>query len=247
MLSQKSTRRDRIILDSRETTLGLLTSSDGIMPMTIKKQAYELIKDAILYRRLKEGVIYSQDAICNELKISRTPVREALLELQQEGYVSIMRGKGIEVVPVTRKRAKDIVEARYYLELNGSRLAALRRTEDQLSAMRELWEQLKRKSIHSDVRTSYQLDRQFHRAIFSATGNSWMQEEIEKLRDNFLRVETQSAFSNPQQAMEVVSEHEKILLAIQAGDPDSAEAAMKNHLDKTAKRTVNHLAVDLTL
>ena len=92
--------------------IGLLNGS-AIAPVTMKQQAYELIKDAILYRRLQIGITYSQDALCSELNISRTPVREALLELQQEGYIAFMRGKGIQVIPVTRKRAQDIVEARY--------------------------------------------------------------------------------------------------------------------------------------
>ena len=105
--------------------IGLLNGS-AIAPVTMKQQAYELIKDAILYRRLQIGITYSQDALCSELNISRTPVREALLELQQEGYIAYMRGKGIQVIPITKKRAQDIVEARYYLELNGARLAAQR-------------------------------------------------------------------------------------------------------------------------
>jgi len=110
--------------------IGLLNGS-AIAPVTMKQQAYELIKDAILYRRLQIGILYSQDALCSELNISRTPVREALLELQQEGYIAYMRGKGIQVIPITKKRAQDIVEARYYLELNGARLAAQRRTAAQ--------------------------------------------------------------------------------------------------------------------
>ena len=77
-----------------------------IQTNTFKEQAYELIKDAILYNRFRIGAIYSQEAICNKLRISRTPVREALLELQKEGYVCFCRGKGVKVVPVTEKRRK---------------------------------------------------------------------------------------------------------------------------------------------
>lgn len=68
---------------------------------SFKEQAYALIKDAILFNRFRVGAIYSQEAICTELGISRTPVREALLELQKDGYVSFCRGKGVQVVPVS--------------------------------------------------------------------------------------------------------------------------------------------------
>ena len=62
-----------------------LFGSDPISSHTYKEQAYRLIKDAIIYRKMKVGVVYSQDGICADMQISRTPVREALLELQQEG------------------------------------------------------------------------------------------------------------------------------------------------------------------
>ena len=88
-------------------SIGLLNGS-AITPVTMKQQAYELIKDAILYRRLQIGITYSQDALCSELNISRTPVREALLELQQEGYIAFMRGKGIQVIPVTRSAHRTL-------------------------------------------------------------------------------------------------------------------------------------------
>ena len=72
-----------------------------------KEQAYRLIKEAILFNRFRVGAIYSQDDICKELGISRTPVREALLELQKDGYVSFSRGKGVQVVPVSDRDARD--------------------------------------------------------------------------------------------------------------------------------------------
>ena len=81
-----------------------------------KEQAYRLIKEAILFNRFRVGAIYSQDDICKELGISRTPVREALLELQKDGYVSFSRGKGVQVVPVSDRDARDILETRMYIE-----------------------------------------------------------------------------------------------------------------------------------
>ena len=68
-----------------------------------------------------------------------------------------------------------------------------------------------------------------------------MQEEIEKLRDHFLRIETQSAFDRPEQAEHVILEHRGILTAICAGNEKRAEEAMRYHLDCTAKRTLIHI------
>ena len=87
--------------DNQQSLLG----TRKIHTETYKNQAYDLIKNAILYNRFRVDAIYSQEAICTELGISRTPVREALLELQKEGYVSFARGKGVKVVPVTEQDA----------------------------------------------------------------------------------------------------------------------------------------------
>ena len=100
-----------------------------------KEQAYRLIKEAILFNRFRVGAIYSQDDICKELGISRTPVREALLELQKDGYVSFSRGKGVQVVPVSDRDARDILETRMYIECINAKLAANRAAQRDLQAM----------------------------------------------------------------------------------------------------------------
>ena len=68
---------------------------------TYKEQAYQQIKDAILFNRFRIGAIYSQESICKELGISKTPLREALLELQTDGYVTFCRGRGVLIQPVS--------------------------------------------------------------------------------------------------------------------------------------------------
>ncbi len=237
-------KRGLSFVNNKEQPIGLLNGNNIISPVTMKQQAYDLIKDAILYRRLKIGTTYSQDALCNELNISRTPVREALLELQKEGYIEIMRGKGIQVIPITQKRALDIVEARYYLEINGARLAAKRRTDENIANMERLQHQLENKSHFGQPRDPYQLDRQLHHEIFLAAGNTWMEEEIEKLRDHFLRIETQSAFESSDRTEQVNREHRQILAAIREQDEQKAAEAMRYHMDCTVKRTINPALVE---
>ena len=120
-----------------------------------KEQAYRLIKEAILFNRFRVGAIYSQDDICKELGISRTPVREALLELQKDGYVSFSRGKGVQVVPVSDRDARDILETRMYIECINAKLAANRAAQRDLQAMRESLDRLRDHYLRFEVKSVY--------------------------------------------------------------------------------------------
>ncbi len=216
-----------------------LGENDSISTPTYKEQAYDLLKEAILYRRLKMDEVYSQDGLCAVLKISRTPVREALLELQKEGYITFLRGRGIKIVSLSRQEAVDIVEMRGIIEQSGAELAALRAGSEALARMQEnLLEMRNAAQTQIEAIALYKLDRQFHYCIFEAAGNQKLLESIETLRDQFLRFETLDAFSSPGKCRDVAEEHEAIYRAIAAGDAALAKEMMREHLSRTYERTV---------
>lgn len=213
---------------------------------TLKEQAYSLIKDAILYRRLQKNVVYSQDDLCEELGISRTPVREALIELQNENFISFVRGRGFKVVELTKKEALDIVEMRRDIELFGAELAAKRINDDQLTRLEAKHEKMADSINSKNTKLLYSLDYDFHNIIFEATGNSWLIDTIIKLRTHFLRVETQSAFSDIKTAKAVLKEHEGVVEALKKHNPKMARKAMEHHLNCTYKRTVTNILNDVS-
>lgn len=216
-----------------------LGANETILTPTYKEQAYDLLKEAILYRRLKMDEVYSQDGLCAALKISRTPVREALLELQKEGYITFLRGRGIKIVSLTRKEAVDIVEMRGIIEQSGAELAAQRADAEVLERMQSnLLEMRSTTQPQMEAATMYKLDRQFHRCIFEAAGNRKLLEAVEMLRDQFLRVETLDAFSSTGKCHDVADEHEAVYKAIASGDAPLAREMMREHLNCTYERTV---------
>ena len=219
-----------------------LGENDSISTPTYKEQAYDLLKEAILYRRLKMGEVYAQDGLCAALKISRTPVREALLELQKEGYITFLRGRGIKVHSLTRKEAADIVEMRGIIEQSGAELATLRIGAEALTCMQKNLQEM-RVAIQPqpDAAALYKLDRRFHRYIFEAAGNQKLLEAVEALRDQFLRFETLDAFSSPDKCCAGADEHEAIYRAIAAGDAALAKEMMREHLSRTYERTIKAL------
>lgn len=204
-----------------------------------KEQAYQLIKDAILFNRFRVGAIYSQDNICKELGISRTPVREALLELQKDGYVSFCRGKGVQVAPVSESDARDILEARMYAERVNAQLAASRSTQEEIDQLKESLDELEANLSSRDGQLLYLLDHRFHRAVAMGTHNQLLYKQSEVLLDHYLRFEVKSVYNNSIDAKTVFEEHVAIYEAIAAKSPERAEQAMVRHLTNSYHRTVS--------
>ena len=206
---------------------------------SFKEQAYALIKDAILFNRFRVGAIYSQEAICTELGISRTPVREALLELQKDGYVSFCRGKGVQVVPVSQTMAHDILEARLYAERVNAELAAVRATQQERDYLVQTLKYLQENLEGRDGQLLYRVDHRFHRGVAAAAHNQLMYRQSEVLLDHYLRFEVKSVYNNSIDGKIVFEEHVAILDAIQSGNGERAKQAMEKHLTNSYRRTVS--------
>ena len=215
---------------------GIFEGKKGIVMPTYKEQAYELIKEAIIYQRFSIGEIYSQESICNELGISRTPVREALLELQKAGYIKFHRGRGISILPVTNDEVKSILEMRIYNERYSARLAARRITEADLKRLRQVLVQMEDKLETSDSEELYEMDRYFHHILLEAGKNIWLLKIVEDLRDNFLRFENRTIFRELQVRHQVLTEHKHIYDRIASRDEEGADRAMEQHLSQTYHR-----------
>lgn len=216
----------------------IFTGRDIILTSTYKEQAYHLIKDAILYQRFKPDELYSQEDICQELGISRTPVREALLELQREHYISFARGRGIRVLSVTKSEAKAIMEMRINNEEFGARLAARRISEEQVRHLNALLEKAKESANCGDGTYMYHLDQEFHGAVVLAAGNEWLAKSVTELREHFLQFENKIAYDIAKTTEAVLQEHQAIYEAIAARDEHAAAESMRKHLVAAYRRTI---------
>ncbi len=204
-----------------------------------KEQAYHRIKDAILYRRLEVGVMYSQESICQELGIKRTPVREALLALQQEGLVSYSRNRGVQILPITQTEAHSILEARIMVEKISASLAAQRANAGELMILERCLKDSYSFLNKGDACLSYRIDHQFHRAIAEMTHNSWISRMTDLTLDQYLRFEDTSIYLNEEGARIILAEHQKVFDAIVQHNPQEAEVAMNTHLSNAYSRTVH--------
>ncbi|WMJ82790.1 GntR family transcriptional regulator [Oscillospiraceae bacterium LTW-04] len=223
---------------------GIFAHQPSLVTPTYKEQAYQMIKDAILFQRFQVGVMYSQESICKELGISRTPVREALLELQKEGFVTYSRNKGIQVVPITQTEAHDILEMRSYIEKLSAGLAAQRASAGELVVLQRCVSDTKLNLDSGDQSLLYHIDHQFHRTIATMTHNSWIIRTLDMLLSHYLRFEDTSIYLNKDNAKKILDEHIEVCDAILKHDSKQAEEAIDKHLSNSYRRTVNKFWYD---
>lgn len=216
-------------------------SMDTVRPInseTYTTQTYNFLRSAIFRRELKEGEVYSQDQISTMLNISRTPVREALLALQKEGYIRFLRGRGFEIVPYDEKDISNISEMRLIIEKAAAALAAQRATPAQIAAMeKNIQEQQTcvETGESFDVYLYLQLDDTFHKQILEASRNKYLAKASEDMRNQWMR-SGYSILQSGENKFDSCREHQAVLEAIQTGDSAAAERQMALHINNTQFR-----------
>lgn len=227
-------------MSENSSVVGIFSGHGQIKTPTYKEQAYRLIKEAVLYQKFQTNAIYSQEAICQELGISRTPVREALLELQKEGYIRFCRGKGIQIVELDTKAIHDILEMRIYLESAAAELAAKRATQSDLDYISECLENNRHNPNRSDIVLSYRKDHQFHRSVALAAHNDMLYELLDDVLNHYLRFEMLTVYQNDLSASSIIEEHQALYEAVKRHAPEEARQAAIKHLQDAYRRTLGH-------
>lgn len=227
-------------MSENRSVVGIFSGHGQIKTPTYKEQAYQLIKEAVLYQKFQTNAIYSQEAICQELGISRTPVREALLELQKEGYIHFCRGKGIQIVELDDKAIRDILEMRLYLEGIVAELAAKRATQADLDYIAECLENNQSYQHKNDIVLSYRMDHQFHRSIALAAHNEMLYNSLDSVLNHYLRFEALTVYQNASSVRLSLEEHQDIYEAVCSHAPEEAHAAAIRHMKGAYQRTLGH-------
>lgn len=205
-----------------------------------KNRVYEILRDRIVDNVLKPQEFLNEQALSEDLEVSKTPIREALQQLEHSRLVVIIPNKGCYVANISIDRIREIFEIRTILECAAARLAAslpnresfLAFSESNNSADSRDGEELRRRLI-----SGYQI----HTKIVEAVGNSYLTDYYRTILDNIvqIRVYFLSRFG-PKRLHETIDEHKKILRAIAAGDANGAENAMREHLN-AALKNINRL------
>lgn len=202
---------------------------------SLKERAYESIKHCILYDLSSDDPL-SVEELANQLGISRTPVREALLVLEMEGLVYSIPNRGTYVAAPTVGEVVDIYQVRAALEALAARLAASVIPNEELQRLKNDFDSAQGAIEQGNFEPYFQSDMDLHRAIRQYAGNEVLAQLIENLDDRLHRIRTYARRRSRQHLIQSFEEHREVLRALIERDPCQVARVMERHLDSASKR-----------
>nr|WP_222131154.1 GntR family transcriptional regulator [Pseudonocardia sp. C8] len=207
---------------------------------TLAAAVAQAVRVGVAAGELVPDKTYSVYQLSELLGVSRSPVREALLQLAEAGLVRIARNRGFQIVLPTPHDIEEIIEIRLALEPPAARRAAQDGTEADHASLREALTRMAAALTDDDETLFWQADRAFHDRLLRAAKNARAASIIEHLRGITALLGPPTTASG-RTLDEIVAEHQPIVEAVLARDGDTAEAAMRNHLERTGRLLVGNL------
>lgn len=198
-----------------------------------KVVAYETLKRGILLNEQKPGQPVNENALSEEMKISKTPIREALQQLEREGLIMTIPGRGSFVTSVTVEDVREIFESREIIECAVARRAALMGNKELIKDKRRELESLNPLVPGNKEIEAHRDD--VHVFILQVVGNQRLMTIYSQLLDQIIRLRNYFNVSlDTARTALYHQEHLRILDALIEGDPDKAEEAVLTHLRNAA-------------
>jgi len=202
------------------------------LPPSLKDMAFQTIKEHVLTHRLKPGGIYSEQALARELRISKTPIHQALTDLETRGFLTILPQRGFRVNSLTEKEVQDLFAFRQVLERSVILFVTPEMTEDAVKVLESLNNQA------AKTRNPFRFlkyDRGFHLQLASLTGNHFLADALENIKElcDWVGAEVFGLKGRPEEA---IKEHNAVVEMLKKRDGPAAAEAMAEHLLITEKR-----------
>ena len=203
-------------------------------PSSLREQAADAIRAGIITGEIRVGELYSVPTLAARLGVSATPVREAMLDLANEGLVEPVRNRGFRVVELTDDDLDEILGLRVLLEVPSAGRVAGTLTPEQLERLEALVAETEAKAEAFDIPGFLAADRAFHLALLEPLGSRRLVDLVAMLRDQTRLYGLPSLISSGI-LKTAAAEHREILDAVAAGKANDATRAMQRHLEETTR------------
>ena len=202
------------------------------VPSCLKDLAFDSLKEAILSGDLKPGVLYSEPEIARQLGISRTPVREALLDLSSRGFVTFIPRRGFQIKEITEKSIKELYVFRMVLETGIIRIAAPRINDEAILRLEALHKEDKRSAARQDMHGFVKVNRELHGFLAAFTENSFLISSFQNVRE-LIELASLNIKGRTRRMPDAVEEHKAIIDRLKERDTEGAVVMMQRHIQIT--------------
>ena len=196
---------------------------------SLRSRVFSQLQNNILNGLYEPGDSLIETKLSDELGVSRTPVREALRQLELEGLVQSFPNKGVIVKGVSDQDIQDIYTIRMLIEGLAARWAAEKITAQELEELKEAVDLEEFYTVKNDNNHLLQFDTRFHDIIFKASKSRPLMHTLSTFH-HYVQKARKISMSNPVRAMEVLEEHKAIMQAIIDKDANKAERLTTEHV-----------------
>ncbi|MCA1784685.1 MAG: GntR family transcriptional regulator [Desulfobacteraceae bacterium] len=195
----------------------------------LAKTALKVLRRSILTNELTADVVYNEKSLAKDLGISRTPVREALLELSAKRLIKFLPQKGVVINSFSDKEIEDVFEIRTALEVFSIKKACINHKTLDISGLNNFFKAQKDAAQEKNAVAFMEADRNFHIMFTRLTKNAYLMEMMQDIRD-IMHLMGFKALTQKSRLQEVIKEHKNILEAVQKGSVTKAMELMDYHL-----------------
>lgn len=219
-------------------TTGLSEKGALTRPSSIAESVHERIYERIMSLEIPPSARIPIDGLARELNVSQTPVREALTRLEREGLVRKAHLIGYSASPqLTRKEFDDLYKFRLMLEPESARQACLKLTAESFARIEAAAADMEKGEQPVDRNSRYsrfaRADAHFHDEILKVADNATVRQAM---NDQHIHLHIFRLMFHSRVTQEALEEHEQLLSAFRAGDPDAAYQTMQNHISWSRDR-----------
>jgi DNA-binding GntR family transcriptional regulator len=209
---------------------------------TFADRAYVALKDVILSLDIydkRDDVRLDERRLALDLGISRTPVREAMAQLEREGFVRSVPRRGIYVVRKTKQEVIELITAWAALESMAARLITMNASDDEIATLRSMFATFENGQLHAKLDEYSEVNIEFHQAIIRMSRNRVLIDLAENLFTH-MRMIRRKTIGEDDRADRSIRDHMNIIHALEARDTDRAESLVRNHALGLAEHVGRH-------
>jgi DNA-binding GntR family transcriptional regulator len=226
--------------------MGAATARVAVAPLddtsTFADRAYTALRDVIVSLSVYDEpaeVRLDERQLAQDLGISRTPVREAMAQLEREGFVRSIPRRGIYVVRKTKREVIEMITAWAALESMAARLMTLNAAADEIATLRAMFTTFENGRLHARLDEYSEVNIQFHQAIIRMSHNSVLIHLAENLFAH-MRMIRRKTIGEDDRADRSIRDHMNIIQALEARDTERAEDLVRQHALGLAEHVARH-------